>query len=75
MSQIDLVKFQAVVKSFNKDVIFDFYPSVVPFEVPAEKTVEITDTEKKDDVPKPKVPDSESEEEKKNIVNLNINRN
>lgn len=34
MSQIDLVKFKAVAESFNQVMVFDNYPSVVPFENP-----------------------------------------
>ncbi|KGX89396.1 flagellar motor protein MotS [Pontibacillus halophilus JSM 076056 = DSM 19796] len=37
MSQIDLVKFQAIADSFESRGIFDFYPSIVEFEQPSEK--------------------------------------
>ncbi|MUK86814.1 flagellar motor protein MotB [Ornithinibacillus sp. L9] len=38
MSQIDLVKFEAVSESFRNQKIFDFYPSPVPMENPTEQT-------------------------------------
>ncbi|TQS75440.1 flagellar motor protein MotB [Ornithinibacillus gellani] len=38
MSQIDLVKFQAITDSFRNRMIFDFYPSSVPMENPSEST-------------------------------------
>lgn len=36
MSQIDLVKFDAISESFRNRMIFDFYPSPVPMEYPTE---------------------------------------
>lgn len=36
MSVVDATKFRAVAESFQQRAIFDFYPSVVPFENPAE---------------------------------------
>lgn len=36
MSQIDLVKFEAVAESFRNRVIFDHYPSTIPMEHPSE---------------------------------------
>lgn len=38
MSQIDLVKFEAISESFKNRMIFDFYPSPVPMENPTENT-------------------------------------
>ncbi|WP_226036399.1 flagellar motor protein MotS [Aquibacillus saliphilus] len=38
MSQIDLVKFQAISESFRNRMIFDYYPSPVPMENPTEHT-------------------------------------
>ena len=38
MSQIDLVKFQAISESFKNLMIFDFYPSPIPMENPTEST-------------------------------------
>ncbi|MFD1038162.1 flagellar motor protein MotS [Virgibacillus byunsanensis] len=38
MSQIDLVKFEAVSESFRNQQIFDFYPSPIPMENPTENT-------------------------------------
>ncbi|MFD2046353.1 flagellar motor protein MotS [Ornithinibacillus salinisoli] len=38
MSQIDLVKFEAVSESFRNQKIFDFYPSPVPMENPSEQS-------------------------------------
>lgn len=38
MSQIDLVKFEAVSESFRNRMVFDFYPSPVPMENPTENT-------------------------------------
>lgn len=38
MSQIDLVKFDAISESFKNRMIFDFYPSPVPMENPTENT-------------------------------------
>ncbi|PAV30130.1 flagellar motor protein MotS [Virgibacillus profundi] len=38
MSQIDLVKFDAVSESFKNRMIFDFFPSPVPMENPTEST-------------------------------------
>lgn len=38
MSQIDLVKFEAISESFRNRMIFDFYPSPVPMENPTEST-------------------------------------
>ena len=38
MSQIDLVKFEAISESFKNRMIFDFYPSPVPMENPTEST-------------------------------------
>lgn len=38
MSQIDLVKFDAISESFRNRMIFDFYPSPVPMENPTEHT-------------------------------------
>ncbi|WP_077621241.1 flagellar motor protein MotS [Sediminibacillus massiliensis] len=37
MSQIDVVKFEALAESFRSSMIFDSYPSPVPLEDPAEK--------------------------------------
>lgn len=62
MSQIDMIKFKAVVESFNKDVVFDFYPSVIPFENPAEKAVQITDSEPIEDVPREQLPNANENE-------------
>src|SRR5690625_8009022 len=39
MSQIDLVKFEAISESFKNRMIFDFYPSRVPMENPTESTI------------------------------------
>ncbi len=36
MSVVDATKFRAVAESFQQRAIFDFYPSIVPFENPAE---------------------------------------
>lgn len=38
MSQIDLVKFEAVSESFRNRMIFDFFPSAVPLEYPTDRT-------------------------------------
>lgn len=38
MSVVDATKFRAVAESFQQRAIFDFYPSVIPFENPAEDT-------------------------------------
>ncbi|OZU89690.1 flagellar motor protein MotS [Virgibacillus indicus] len=38
MSQIDLVKFEAISESFRNRMIFDFYPSPVPMDNPTEST-------------------------------------
>ncbi|SEA47764.1 chemotaxis protein MotB [Thalassobacillus cyri] len=38
MSQIDLVKFEAISESFRNRMIFDFYPSPVEMDNPTEKT-------------------------------------
>ncbi|WP_188456514.1 flagellar motor protein MotS [Virgibacillus oceani] len=38
MSQIDLVKFEAISDSFRNRMIFDFYPSPVPMDNPTENT-------------------------------------
>src|SRR5690625_2075126 len=38
MSQIDLVKFEAISESFQNRMILDFYPSAVPAENPTEHT-------------------------------------
>jgi chemotaxis protein MotB len=38
MSQIDLVKFEAIAESFQNRMILDFYPSAVPAENPTEHT-------------------------------------
>ncbi|WP_164668340.1 flagellar motor protein MotS [Virgibacillus doumboii] len=38
MSQIDLVKFEAISESFRNRMIFDFYPSPVPMDNPTENT-------------------------------------
>ncbi|GAB3792051.1 flagellar motor protein MotS [Virgibacillus kimchii] len=38
MSQIDLVKFEAISESFQNRMILDFYPSAVPAEYPTEHT-------------------------------------
>ncbi|WP_028783480.1 flagellar motor protein MotS [Thalassobacillus devorans] len=38
MSQIDLVKFEAISESFRNRMIFDFYPSPVEMDNPAEQT-------------------------------------
>ncbi|RYG74939.1 flagellar motor protein MotB [Lentibacillus lipolyticus] len=38
MSQIDMVKFDALSESFRNRMIFDFYPSPVPMENPTEHT-------------------------------------
>ncbi|MFD1362282.1 flagellar motor protein MotS [Lentibacillus salinarum] len=38
MSQIDMVKFDAISESFRNRMIFDFYPSPVPMENPTEHT-------------------------------------
>ncbi|MBM7572843.1 flagellar motor protein MotS [Aquibacillus albus] len=38
MSQIDLVKFQAISESFRNRMIFDYYPSSVPNENPTENS-------------------------------------
>lgn len=38
MSQIDLVKFDAISDSFRNRMIFDFYPSPIPMENPTEHT-------------------------------------
>lgn len=43
MSIVDGTKFKAVADSFQQRAIFDFYPSVVPFENPAEDTDVISD--------------------------------
>ncbi|KGX89143.1 flagellar motor protein MotS [Pontibacillus litoralis] len=37
MSQIDAEKFKAVAESFQQRAVFDFYPSIVEFENPAEE--------------------------------------
>ncbi|RSK28197.1 flagellar motor protein MotB [Bacillus sp. HMF5848] len=39
VSQIDVIKLQAVAESFRERQIFQFYPSPVPFENPSEQTV------------------------------------
>ncbi|MTW87776.1 flagellar motor protein MotB [Virgibacillus dakarensis] len=38
MSQIDLVKFEAISESFRNRMVLDFYPSPVPMENPTEST-------------------------------------
>ncbi|WP_077299025.1 flagellar motor protein MotS [Virgibacillus pantothenticus] len=38
MSQIDLVKFEAISESFRNRMIFDFYPSAVPMDNPTEQS-------------------------------------
>src|SRR5690625_4216576 len=38
MSQVDLVKFEAISESFRNRMIFDFFPSPVPMENPTENT-------------------------------------
>ena len=38
MSQIDLVKFEAIAESFQNRMILDFYPSAIPAENPTEHT-------------------------------------
>lgn len=38
MSQIDMVKFDALSESFRNRMIFDFHPSPVPMENPTEHT-------------------------------------
>ncbi|MCR6095495.1 flagellar motor protein MotB [Salipaludibacillus agaradhaerens] len=43
MSVVDATKFRAIAESFQERAVFDFYPSIVPFENPAE------DREVKDD--------------------------
>lgn len=40
MSQIDLIKFQAVAESFRSRAIFDFYPSTVEFDNPSQRKSE-----------------------------------
>ncbi|SET80397.1 chemotaxis protein MotB [Oceanobacillus limi] len=52
MSQIDLVKFQAVSESFQNQQIFDFYPSPVPMDNPTddsshEESIKLTDGHEK----------------------------
>lgn len=37
MSIVDATKFKAVAESFQQRAVFDFYPSLVPFENPADK--------------------------------------
>ncbi|ASN04965.1 flagellar motor protein MotS [Virgibacillus necropolis] len=41
MSQINLVKFEAISESFKNRMIFDFYPSPVPMENPTENTSDL----------------------------------
>lgn len=53
MSQINLIKFQAVAESFQNRLIFDFYPSVIPHENPTEdelKRKEETNKEEQNDL-------------------------
>lgn len=38
MSQIDMVKFEAVSDSFRNRMIFDFFPSAIPMDNPTERT-------------------------------------
>lgn len=38
MSQIDLVKFQAISESFRNRMIFDFYPSPIPMDSPTQQS-------------------------------------
>ncbi len=49
MSQIDLVKFQAVAESFRNRMVFDTLPSIVPAEHPTENAEILEDNEGSDD--------------------------
>lgn len=64
MSQVDVVKFEAISESFRNRMIFDFLPSPVPMEHPSESSKHIESGESSDEVDLPKSDkDSEGEEE------------
>ncbi|WP_048602699.1 flagellar motor protein MotS [Rubeoparvulum massiliense] len=44
-SEIDVQKFNAIAESFQNRAIFDFYPSIVPFDNPAERAENIKNLE------------------------------
>lgn len=52
MSQIDIVKFQAVADSFRDRVVFDFYPSLVPMDNPSDGE----NNQEPNDIPEPQPP-------------------
>lgn len=63
MSQIDLIKFQAVAESFRSRAIFDFYPSTVEFENPSARTSETDESKKESEYDTPSKNDTIKDEE------------
>lgn len=63
MSQIDLVKFEAISESFRDRVIFDFYPSPVPMEHPTESTNDMETGEMSNDFEPPTLLDINDQDE------------
>ncbi|MEQ6388719.1 flagellar motor protein MotS [Bacillaceae bacterium S4-13-58] len=72
MSQIDIVKFQAVADSFRDRVVFDFYPSLVPMENPAEGENDPKDNMPEDQSPKkdPEEPDDSQDQSEDQMEEL-----
>ncbi|MDC3412679.1 flagellar motor protein MotB [Aquibacillus sp. 3ASR75-11] len=54
MSQIDLVKFEAIAESFRNRMVFEFYPSPVPMDNPAETSDPIESEVRSNDIDLPK---------------------
>ncbi|MFB1051827.1 flagellar motor protein MotS [Paraliobacillus sp. JSM ZJ581] len=71
MSQIDLVKFQAVAESFRNRMIFDSYPSTLEMDHPTENSEHREENEGSDDFLN-NLSDSEPEEESNEETNSDI---
>ena len=64
MSQIDLVKFEAISDSFKNRMIFDFYPSPIPMENPTENTSDLESQKNANEIKNPtQLDDAASEKE------------
>lgn len=73
MSQIDLVKFEAISESFRNRMIFDFYPSPVPMDNPTESTSHMENGKTSNEFETPtQLPDTndEDEQEEDSLSNL-----
>ncbi|MEC5421902.1 flagellar motor protein MotS [Virgibacillus sp. C22-A2] len=76
MSQIDLVKFEAISESFQNRMIFDFYPSPVPMENPTENTSNMESGKNSNEFENPSqkrnttVRDSETSQQEQSLTSL-----